>query len=81
MVNLEWPETVTRNGTLMVGTKSHCNSARMVSEAGMQSDWDWNGACLRLELEIFSTGSTSAVETGKWKIKLPDTIALRSWRL
>jgi len=74
MVNLEWPLTVTRNGTMMVGTKLHDRviflvSARMESEAGMQSDWGWSGACLtvfplkmgRLGPETFSTQSTSAI--------------------
>ena len=85
MVNLEWSETVTRNGTLNLGTKSHGNSARMESEARMQSDWDWIGTCLmemgRLESETFSTRSMSVVETGKFKMKSPETVELRSWRL
>ena len=85
MVNLEWSETVTRNEALNIGTKSHGNSARMKSEAWMQSDRDWIGTCLmelgKLEPETFSTRSMLLVETGNLKMRFPEIVELRSWKL
>ena len=51
----------------------------------MQSDWDWIGTCLmeigKLEPETFSARLMSVVETGKLKIRFPETVELRSWKL
>ena len=63
MVNLEWSETVTRNGTLNSGTKTHGNSAKMKSEAWMQSDLDWIGTCL---MEIGRLVSNSEFGIQSW---------------
>ena len=45
VVNLGWSETKTRNGTVDSGTKAHGDSARIKSEARMQSDCDRRGSC------------------------------------